>query len=624
MTVLSADEARVFGRSLALACRSRFEKVSVQRPAVERVEQYVDHEVRQATMRVISDLGAQPWTFALLALAVLLGAGLWAVVGAVAGLLGFAAGGGGFAFAFRRFRRTSVREEQVEEKVPVTKERSVLVPVPDGVEDRRVPATMRVVSVGRVELDFLAIPAGSGTALVDPEGGFPPARVTLRRPREPVALTAELKAVRSATSEVPSVLSGESASFPLRPATSFGESIRLTGTERQLWEGFDRLEKRIRDLKEETFELSLVPTRHPLRRFLLRQATVPRALPQGTASSRGLLEAVERAQRYDAALAAAAVDLPARHAALAGARLVALREKIGPLCHNLGHLFHYSAFHFYCPDCNAEIQEDLLARDYSLQDGSQWPPVAYSKATLLHYDPNGPCWSCPQCEGRFPLQTAIPVHRMLDEVFLPVYDRLMEEHKTERLRIYSDTRDRELDYRNQFERDMDTLVHGTRTSLELILDEMRRLDAEIAAEHEALVRFKEAMVSHGRVEARGLARVEQSARQIEDHVRETATEKVREGFAVQERGRAAASASLQGLSRARRLDDESRDARLRQIASAAREAAAHGEDHAEAGGASDASREARKQASAIVGAMARTAVRVGGLERCGRTQEMPR
>jgi hypothetical protein len=569
MAVLTADEARALGRSLATVCRSRVERVPVKRPPAQHREQYVEYEVQTRTQRAVVDTGPQAWTFAILVGGGLAGLLLWALVGAFFGVLLIGVACVAFAAAFVTCRKREEREQVIEEQVPVTKERTVLVPVPDAIEERRVAASVCVRAIGRVDLDFLAIPVGSGTVLVDPEGRFPTTRLTVRMPRAPEAVEAEVESLRALTAEVPAVLSGEAAPFPLRQATSFGESIRLTGSERQMWEGFDRLERALGDERQEMFDLDIVPPGHPLLRFLTRQAASPPVIPGGVAAARGLLEALARARRLEASLRAAAIDLPARHAALAGARLVALRRKVGPMCHNLGQVFHYSAFHFYCRDCNAEIQKDLLARDYSVQGGTQSVPVTYSRATLLRYDPSVPCWRCPQCEGCFSLEATIPIHRMLDEVFLPVYDRLMEENKTERLRIYSDTRNRELDYRNQLERDMDTLVQGTRTSLELVSDEVRRLEAEIAGEREALAAFTAIMVSHASAEAKALAQIEQSAREIEARVHDGAAEKLRDMSAFFNQERAVVAAEMDRLSRSKRLDDQSRDAIQRQIAASA-------------------------------------------------------
>jgi hypothetical protein len=566
MAFLTTDDAHAFGRALALAFHPRTVSVSVKRPPVERHEQYTEYETQTSSREVVVDAGPQGWTYAVLPAGALFGGLLWAVTGAFIGLLALLVAGGAFAFAFRTFRKTETREEVVEEEVPVTRERIVLVESPDASEERHVPAATRVLGLGRVDLEFLSIPVGSGTLLIDPGRAFPATRLNVRLPRSATAVGDDLEALRALTDEVPAVLTGDAAEYPLRQATSFGAKIRLTGTERQLWEGFDRLEKLLRVLPEEAFEVSVVPARHPVAPLLRRRDGPPSSLGPGSDAARALLEGLRRARRVEALLRSAAVDLPARHAALAGTRLVALRKKVGPMCHNLGQVFHYSAFHFYCPECNAEIQKDLLGRDYSVQGGSQCAPVTYSRATLLGYDPSGPGWRCPQCEGRFPMDAVIPIHRMLDEVFLPVYDRLMEENKTERLRIYSDSRNRELDFRNQLDRDMDTLVHNTRTSLELVSDEVRRLEAEIAGEREALGAFAAIMESHAAVRSGALAQIEQSAREIEARVQAGVEAKLRDMDVVFSRERALVGATMDKLSRSKRLDDEKRDAVQRQIA----------------------------------------------------------
>jgi hypothetical protein len=573
MAVLSAEETQVFGQSLATAFRPRLERVAVPHVPIERIEEVVESERRPGTRRVTVDVGPQRWTYAVLvggfALAVAVGLATDSVLAWL--VLNVAS-----VVAFRqalRLRRVEEREDSFEETVHVTRKRKVLVPVPHQWQERHVPSTARVRVLGRIDLDFLAIPLGSGTVLVDAQSCFPAQSVGGRLPSDMVAVEAELDRLRAATSQVPAVLSGEGASFPLHEATSFGASVRLTGAERAMWEGFDRLERRLCEVMAESFDLPVVPTQHPLTRFLTPRTTPPPVMPDAATAARRLLDALACARRLERALAAAAADLPARHAVFAGARLVALRRKVGPMCHNLGQQFHYSAFHFYCPECNAEIQKDLLARDYSVRSGAPCAMVTYSAATRLCYDPAGPAWVCPHCEGRFAMDAVIPIHRMLDEVFLPVYDRLMEENKTERLRIYADSRNRELEYRNQMERDMDTLVHGARNSLDQAADEIRRLEAEIEGESEALAAFSLIMASHDQVEKGTLADIERSAREIEARIDHGAEQKRRDLAAFFDLEREVVGATLDALSRSKRLEDERRDAIQRQVAANAQQIA---------------------------------------------------
>ena len=101
-------------------------------------------------------------------------------------------------------------------------------------EEKIVPNTKRIRALGRISLDFLAIPAHNGTILLDPYGLYSPRDLVLIEPDDKSEIFGIADTLEEITSQVPYVLKGENANFPVEQETTFGNSVILRGREKDL------------------------------------------------------------------------------------------------------------------------------------------------------------------------------------------------------------------------------------------------------------------------------------------------------------------------------------------------------------------------------------------------------
>ncbi|MCK7469222.1 MAG: hypothetical protein MZU91_14600, partial [Desulfosudis oleivorans] len=106
-------------------------------------------------------------------------------------------------------------------------------------------------------------------------------------------------------------------------------------------------------------------------------------------------------------------------------------------------LIERASFNFYCPSCNKDPSRQALSRDLC----SQWQQqrVNFPSTTMMEMiDLDRDLWKCPLCETV--TDTPFPKHKMEDELFTPVYDKLYEEHFVDRLKIYNNINDQKRTY----------------------------------------------------------------------------------------------------------------------------------------------------------------------------------
>lgn len=144
-----------------------------------------------------------------------------------------------------------------------------------------------------------------------------------------------------------------------------------------------------------------------------------------------------------------------------------------------------NSHNYYCPECNKEVMDDLLARSYTVIEGNSYEPISFVRNSLMVLtDVDAGVWQCPLCktETRQPL----PVHKMYDEVFMPSGNVLLRENENTRIKLYGDLRTRLIETEQRVEKEYEDFTRSTRR---VISDEKLRimeLNGEINAKKELI------------------------------------------------------------------------------------------------------------------------------------------
>ena len=219
-----------------------------------------------------------------------------------------------------------------------------------------------------------------------------------------------------------------------------------------------------------------------------------------------------------------------------------------------------SAFNMYCPDCNSDLHATLDGRTYDVQSDQTNEPLNFSANTrcVLDYDENGEkVWRCVACENE--TYIPIPVHKMLDELLLPVYDRLMNENQVERLRAHRDARNKEIEYRTAMRTESETSQFDNLRRMESLAEEMQRLQVDIQGDDAALESLRAIMIAYDTRQDAELASVRATGARVENDIRIRTEQAMRRVDGVKEEQMRALDEENFYFSKAKREDDERRD-----------------------------------------------------------------
>ena len=152
-----------------------------------------------------------------------------------------------------------------------------------------------------------------------------------------------------------------------------------------------------------------------------------------------------------------------------------------------------TSYNCYCPECNREVIE-VSAREGWDSSNGEFP--GFDFATRMNPVKGGLLWECPLCG----LQTEepFPVHKLLDELVYPTMDKLLQENRVERLKIYHDAQEKKRQVIDTIQKDIGLLaestqkearefqarireiasgVDGAKDTIELLAKELSTLDA---------------------------------------------------------------------------------------------------------------------------------------------------
>lgn len=369
----------------------------------------------------------------------------------------------------------------------------------------------------------------------------------------------EFREIESKLQNIPFVLGGVKSGFSINTGDHDNLKISLCGIEKEIMDHLTEADYVFSNLKKKRISSSLFEE-SVLKKYLRKSEETF----AGTGDE--LLETLARTENLDTACSDWLEKWPLCLKTMANSRFDSIVKQVVPEFVQFSHHSQYSSFNFYCPDCNKEIADELMRRDYSVHSNQDLAPQRFSRNTRCHYILDLNAWKCPMCEKIIP--SPIPLHKSLDEIFLPLYDNLMEENKVVREKDYSEVRKKEIEFRNEMKKELEKMYFDNLNGILTLKDEMDRFKAEIDGETEAIKFINEVFSNYKNLQSRIIDEIEESNRRIKEEIRVRTEKILSEVDKVKDREMSILNRELTELSKAKRMDDERRDAVQRNICAA--------------------------------------------------------
>lgn len=458
-----------------------------------------------------------------------------------------------FFYGKRNFRKT--KEVIREKKVQKTRIEKISKEIPQFGEEV-IPGKWAIKRIGTGALKFGVTKANGtrflcGTGFSKPFQHYHYPEITNVK-----KFISDFSVLEKQLAKTPFVLSGEKENFDTTGPEKQNIPVSLCGLEKEIMNHFIETEYAFALYKNREFHASLI--KEDIVKELLKKTPEPFHLYEDD-----LLAVLQEGEELDHACRDWLDKWPEWNKTLKDVRVESVTHQMIPEFIRFGNQTHYSSFNFYCPDCNNEISEELMQRDYSVHNDRDLPAQHFSKSTRCHYLLDRNAWQCPMCEKTH--LAPIPVHKALDEILLPVYNNLMEENKNEREKEYFDVRKKEIHYKNEKRKELEKMYYDNVSGMLELRDSMEKMKAEIDGEADAIRFINDSLMRYKNLQSDITTDIEQSNEAIKGQVQELQQKIFEDVDRVRERELELLSGELTELTKARRLDEEIRDSVQRQI-----------------------------------------------------------
>lgn len=437
-------------------------------------------------------------------------------------------------------------------------------------EERLVPNEERVTSIGMVRFHFEAVKLGSGTVLLDGSGLLEAPEFILPVLPRWAEIEEATRSLDATIEQLPALLTGERRIVSPEVDTSFREGVPLVGEEHRVHELLQRLGSLFREETIERFRPNLVPSKHPAVSLLEVCDPAGDSKDPANASFRSLAEAIDReeADGREAKMLDFLSRWDENQAVLAAVRHESLDGNVAPNMLALGLASHYSSFNFYCPLCHEEVARSMLQRDYSLFAQEETKPVYFSRNSRCVYEPETREWRCRTCGATVPANRLIAIHKILDDVLYPAYDRLMEENRVKRLEMDGKTRDHAMAYENQRSQERDAIAMGYTRDRGTIQSNIGMMQAEIVGQRQAIEAIVAIMGAYRMEQTTAMRDIGERCQTIQREIADTASRRREAADAGFEKVLQSYGSGMETLGKAKRQEEVIRDQIQRQILAA--------------------------------------------------------
>ena len=189
-----------------------------------------------------------------------------------------------------------------------------------------------------------------------------------------------------------------------------------------------------------------------------------------------------------------------------------LNDIIVPTTYMFADIIEKASYNSYCPNCNSDIIENLMEGDYK-HDGSKDNRSFFQKNTQMELvDIDQGLWKCPLCNE----QTDKPFlkHKLEDELFTPVYDKLYEENYKDRLKIYNHLNDEKRKYAEKADTLFHELLRESRNKSDNIKSKIRTIKSEVMADEMAVKDLTGLLVKYKKI---ALEKAREIQNDLKDH-----------------------------------------------------------------------------------------------------------
>lgn len=169
-----------------------------------------------------------------------------------------------------------------------------------------------------------------------------------------------------------------------------------------------------------------------------------------------------------------------------------------------------TSYVFYCPSCNADRIE-RLAETRAPDDPLPPDTLSFNPSSRMKLDAASGDWVCPLCETRS--DTPFPVHRLLDQLLHPLFDRLILQNQVERTKLYARAKEDKRHHQVEFDREIAELKRQHMTADQGSKRQIRELRANLEGQ---LVTVESLAQALQRVQKHFAARLDEVQREFLD------------------------------------------------------------------------------------------------------------
>lgn len=161
---------------------------------------------------------------------------------------------------------------------------------------------------------------------------------------------------------------------------------------------------------------------------------------------------------------------------LAKERQKSIKSVVQPMNTELKRISLITSYNCYCPSCNEDVLKNIEEAQYdgSLSNSAPTP----SQASLLTPLADGKTWECPMCSKQ--TQNPFAVHKMLDKLIYPTMDRLIQENKNERTKLYHNAESEKRKILTDERKEVRDLLENGETRTDAIQSRVRDMVANMA------------------------------------------------------------------------------------------------------------------------------------------------
>ena len=196
-----------------------------------------------------------------------------------------------------------------------------------------------------------------------------------------------------------------------------------------------------------------------------------------------------------------------------------LTKVMGSIFPRLSNIHNFPAHEFFCPSCHKEQLETLLEEDFNAFSDEQIQAVSWDENAIVELvDWENAVWRCKTCERE--TGNPIPVHKMYKDVLYPAYDSLLLENEIERLKIYSELKDKKIQYKQDAEREIEEINRDNRRNLDEQVFKLNALESQVLSTKRTIDTMQHLLVTVEAVSREKIEAIDEYANNIQRQILE--------------------------------------------------------------------------------------------------------